>query len=102
MRRTACGADPVSAELHERNSGDRRVLAGRTRRDEKNSEDAGSRWDSQGVRKTKSEVGGCFWERGEGVGRDFLGDQERVMLIKLNSLVIIILVQISYFRRYGV
>lgn len=30
MRRTACGVDPVSAELHERNSGDRRVLAGRT------------------------------------------------------------------------
>ena len=30
MRRTACGVDPVSAELYERDSGDRRVLAGRT------------------------------------------------------------------------
>jgi hypothetical protein len=80
MRRTACGVDPVSAELHERNSGDRRVLAGRTgalKKSAKRETGMGLQSNSE----NESEVGGCFWEWGEGVGRDW----KEVMRISVAS-----------------
>lgn len=67
MRRTACGADPVSAELHERKCGDRRVPAGRTGA-MKISAKQETAMGLQSNSENESEVGGCFWEWGRGWG----------------------------------